>query len=138
MEDDRNRIWAEALARGTEMSREILRAEGGVITGPEIAQRLGMTPEAVEQKRGRNELFWLDTPDGNVYPLFQLSGDALLPGIREVLAAFQEPDPWARVWFMLSGDYRLDGRRPLDVLREGGRISDVVRAANAYGEQGAA
>ncbi len=60
-----------------------------------------------------------------------------MPGVREVLDAFNVEDSWTRVNFMLTGDYRLGGARPIDVLREG-RIDDVARAAAAYGEHGAA
>lgn len=42
-----------------------------------------------------------------------------------------------RVNFMLTGDAHLEGRRPIDVLREG-RIGEVIEAAQAYGEHGAA
>lgn len=42
-----------------------------------------------------------------------------------------------RVNFMLTGDARLGGKRPIDVLREG-QIGKVNEAAQAYGEHGAA
>jgi hypothetical protein len=81
-------------------------------------------------------VFWLEVGDGYVYPAFQVGPSGLLPGIREVLDAFDEDDPWARVNFMLTGDARLGGRRPIDVLREGD-VASVTRAARGYGEHGA-
>jgi len=125
-----------AFLRGAEMKRALLRAEGGVMSGPELARHLGITPQGLGKKRGKGQVFWLEVGEGCVYPAFQVGPDGLLHGVREVLAAFQQGDPWARVNFMLTGDVRLGGQRPLDVLRAGD-IAAVVRAARGYGEHGA-
>jgi hypothetical protein len=125
-----------AFLRGAEMKRALLRAEGGVMSGPELAKHLGITPQGLGKKRGKGQVFWLEVGEGCVYPVFQVGPDGLLHGVRELLAAFQQGDPWARVNFMLTGDARLGGRRPLDVLRAGD-IAAVVRAARGYGEHGA-
>lgn len=125
-----------AFLRGAEMKRALLRAEGGVLSGPELARHLGITPQGLGKKREKGQVFWLEVGDGYVHPAFQVGPKGLLPGIREVLAAFEQDDPWARVSFMLTGDARLGGRRPLDVLR-GGDIAAVVRATRGYGEHGA-
>lgn len=42
-----------------------------------------------------------------------------------MLNAFTVDDPWMRVNFMLTGDARLGGERPIDLLRNG-KIDDVV------------
>lgn len=125
-----------ALLRGAEMKRALLKAEGGVLSAPQLAEHLGITPQGLGKKREKNQVFWLEVGDGYVYPAFQLGPSGLLRGIREVLDAFEEDDPWARVNFMLTGDARLGGRRPLDVLREG-NVASVTRAARGYGEHGA-
>lgn len=125
-----------AFLRGAEMKRALLRAEGGVLSGPELARHLGITPQGLGKKREKGQVFWLEVGDGYVHPAFQVGPKGLLPGIREVLAAFEQDDPWARVNFMLTGDTRLGGQRPLDVLREGDIVA-VVRAARGYGEHGA-
>jgi len=124
-----------AFLRGAEMKRALLRAEGGVMSGPELARHLGITPQGLGKKRDKGQVFWLEVGEGCVYPAFQVGPDGLLHGIREVLSAFQQGDPWARVNFMLTGDARLGGRRPLDVLRAGD-VAAVVRAAHGYGEHG--
>nr|WP_313614920.1 hypothetical protein [Agrobacterium sp.] len=38
--------------------------------------------------------------------------------------------------FLARPDHRLDGRKPIDLLREGS-LPLVLEAANRYGEQGA-
>ena len=126
-----------ALLRGAEMKRDMLKAEGGVLSAHQLAQHLGITPQGVGRKRERNQVFWLEVGDGFVYPAFQVGKSGLLPGIRDVLAAFRVLDPWMRVSFMLTGDRRLGDRRPIDALRQG-MNTEVERAAAAYGEHGAA
>ena len=125
-----------ALLRGAEMKRDILKAEGGVLSAPQLAQHLGITPQGLGKKREKNRVFWLEVGDGYVYPAFQIGRDGLLRGVREVLDAFQVNDPWMRVHFMLTGDKRLRGRRPIDLLRDG-KLEQVIGAAKAYGEHGA-
>jgi hypothetical protein len=125
-----------AFLQGAETKHALLKAEGGVLSAQQLAEHLGITPQGLGKKRDRNQVFWLEIGDGYVYPAFQMSPKGLLPGIREVLEAFQEEDPWARVSFMLTGDARLGGRRPIDVLRDGD-VASVTRAARGLGEHGA-
>ena len=127
----------EALLRGSTMKRDMLKAEGGALSAQQLADHLGITPQGLGRKRERNHVFWLDVGAGYVYPAFQIGKNGLLRGIREVLDAFTVDDPWMRVNFMLTGDARLGGKRPIDLLRKG-KIDDVVTAAAAYGEHGAA
>jgi len=127
----------EALLRGSEMKRAMLKAEGGALSAQQLADHLGITPQGLGRKRERNQVFWLDVGDGYVYPAFQVGRSGLLPGIRDVLDAFAVEDPWMRVNFMLTGDARLSDKRPIDLLRDG-KIDDVVTAAAAYGDHGAA
>jgi hypothetical protein len=127
----------EAFLRGSEMKREMLKAEGGALSAQQLADHLGITPQGLGRKRQRNQVFWLDIGDGYVYPAFQIGKNGLLRGIREVLDALTIDDPWMRVNFMLTGDARLSGKRPIDLLRKG-KIDEVLAAAAAYGEHGAA
>jgi len=127
----------EAFLRGAEYKRELLKAEGGALSATQLAEHLAITQQGLGKRRDKNQVFWLDVGDGYVYPAFQIGPNGLLPGIREVLDAFAVDDPWMRVHFMLTGDHRLGDDRPIDALREG-RIDEVVRAAAAYGEHGAA
>jgi hypothetical protein len=58
----------------------------------------------------------------------------LLPGLAEVLRAFEVEDPWTRLVVFLNPDGRLGGKAPLDAILEG----DIPRATEAvasYGEQ---
>ena len=46
-------------------------------------------------------------------------------------------DAWTQASWFLTGDSRLGDMRPLDVLRRD-QTESLVRAAGAYGDQGAA
>lgn len=127
----------EVRRRGAEMKRRMLEEEGGALSAQQFSEKLGITSLELGRMRKRNEVFWLDVGNRYVYPSFQLSGKGLLHGISDVLDSFAEDSPWMRVNFMLTGDLRLGGWRPLDALREG-RIGDVKLAARAFGEHGAA
>ncbi len=127
----------EAFTSGDAYKRELLSLEGGVLSAAQFAARLGISSEEVRGRRDRNEIFFLRVEDEDVFPAFQVGPAGLLPGASEVLVAFAVGDPWMRVNFMLTGDARLGGMRPIDVLRAG-RVSEAVRAARAYGIHGAA
>jgi len=60
----------------------------------------------------------------------------VLPGLQEVLEILnrdQRLDDWGKVLFFLHTSSRLDGRRPLDFLREK-KLREVIMAAEAYAE----
>jgi len=124
-----------AYLRGAEMKRAMLKAEGGVLSPAQLATPLGITTQGLGKKREKNQVFWLEVGEGYVYPAFQLGPSGLMPGIREVLDELAEPDPWARVNFMLTADARLGRRRPLDALREGD-VAGAIRAARGHGDHG--
>jgi hypothetical protein len=126
-------ILTEAFTRGSAMKRSMLVVEGGVLSRDEFAGRIGLTPEELEAEA----LLWLDVDGERAYPAFQIVGAGLLPGMSAVVEAFAIDEPWMRVNFMLTGDSRLGGQRPIDALREG-RIVEVIKAAQTYGEHGAA
>ena len=127
---------AAALLRGARIKRALLQAEGGTLSAQQLAEHLGISVPGLAKKRDRGQVFWLPVGDGYVYPAFQVGSDGLLPGVREVLAAMADPDPWVRLNFMLTGDARLGGERPIDALRAG-RIDAVVRAARGLDNDGA-
>ncbi len=129
---------AKARLRGVLAQRELLDAEGGVLTGAELAKVLRVSRQAVDKRRKAGQLLALDVAKrGFLYPAWQVVGPSTLPGLAAVLAALPHDSPWADARFFLSGNHRLHDRRPLDLLRKG-NIEPVVRAAKSFGEHGAA
>lgn len=125
---------ARARLRGLRAKQQLLEAEGGSVSGRELAQALGMTRQAVDKRRLNNTLIGIDFGKrGYAYPVWQVG----LRGLDAVLAELAEYDPWTQALFMLSANSWLDGETPLAVLRRGD-LHDVVAAARLYGEQTAA
>ncbi len=64
-------------------------------------------------------------PDGGV-----------VEGLKAVCEALPTRDPWTVLNFLTHPDDRLQGRRPIDVLKAG-NVDLVVEAARRLGQQGA-
>ena len=129
---------AKARLRGVLAQRELLDADGGALSVAELAKALGVSRQAIDKRRKGGQLLALEVGKrGYLYPAWQLGRTGLLPGLAEVLAALQADSPWATARFFVSGNDRLGGKRPLDVLRKGNVVA-VVAAAEAFGEHGAA
>jgi hypothetical protein len=67
----------------------------------------------------------------------QFEGGRTLAHLEKVLDALRSHDPWMQLIFFINGNDRLNGRSPLQLLRAG-ELEPVLRAAESYGEQGAA
>lgn len=129
---------APALVRGLRGREELLQAEGGTISADKAAKLLGITRQSIDNRRRANKLIGLSLGrHGYVYPVWQFTQDGTLAGLTEVLAALDRFTPWMQAQFMITGDARLGGGTPLAALREG-RVADVLGAAHAFGEHGAA
>jgi len=57
--------------------------------------------------------------------------------LEKVLDRLKDNDPWMQLTFFLNANDRLNGSRPLDMLRSG-KVEPVLEAAASYGEHGAA
>jgi hypothetical protein len=128
--------FAAARQRAVELKRQLLEAEGGALTVAEVAKRLGISRQAVDKRRRARKLLALETSRGFLYPAWQFGDEGVLHGLDRVLAAL-EAAPWTQASWFPSGDSRLGDARPLEALRRG-QLQQVLRAAAAYGEQGAA
>ncbi len=126
-----------ALLRGAEQRQTLLRADGGSLSGEQTATALGVSRQAVDKQRQRGRLLAVREGAAWRYPAWQLADGRVLPGLPEVLRVLRVQSPWTVMAFVLSRNARLGSRRPLDLLRRGS-AEPVVRAAEAYGEHGAA
>jgi hypothetical protein len=129
---------AAARLRGLRVKQELIEAEGGAWSAGEVAAHLGLTRQAVDNRRRAGRLIGLEVGRrGFRYPVWQFDATGVLAGLELVLEVMTVRAPWSQASFFLSGDPRLGGERPLDALRHG-RVADVQRAARGYGEHGAA
>jgi hypothetical protein len=135
----RQETFAAARARGLKLCTEALESEGGTLGAQEVAEVLGISRQAVDQRRAAGKLLALDLGmRKNLYPRWQITEEGILAGLEEALLALKAGgnSPWMCLRFFLSQNYRLGEVRPLDLLRRG-EIARVVQAASVYGEQGA-
>lgn len=131
-------LLAPARLRGSDIRAQLLNAEGGVLTVREVAQRLGVVQRTVEERRRAGRLLAFPVRRVRyVYANWQFSPHGMLPGFEEALLTLETNNPWARAAFFLGKNIYLNGASPLTELRHG-KIADVMRAAQAYGEFGAA
>jgi hypothetical protein len=127
-----------AKLRGIEHRKRILEKLGGTLSAEQVSELIGISRQAVDRRRSQNQLIALTQGKrGYAYPAFQFEDGKALDGLKEVLDALSGHDPWMQSIFFANGNDRLNGRTPLDALRQG-KTEAVVRAAEAYGEQGAA
>jgi hypothetical protein len=127
-----------AKLRGIEHRKRILEKLGGTLSAEQVSELIGISRQAVDRRRSQNQLIGLTQGKrGYAYPAFQFEDGKTLDGLKEVLAALSGHDPWMQSIFFANGNDRLNGRTPLDAIRQG-KTEAVVRAAEAYGEQGAA
>jgi hypothetical protein len=71
------------------------------------------------------------------FPTFQFNADgSVVDGLKSVREALPTDNPWTVLNFLMQPDDRLDGRKPIHLLREG-KVELVVEAATRMVEQGA-
>ena len=129
--------FVEAMARGAAIKRELLTRGGGGLTSSQVASALGITRQAVDKRRGRRAL--LAVPNGSgeyVYPACQFTADGVIPGLEEVLRAFQIQSPWTQLSVLLAPAPALGGKTILEALKSG-VVETPVAIARSFGEQAA-
>jgi hypothetical protein len=129
---------AAARLRGIEARARLLDAAGEPLTVDQVTKHLHISRQAVDKRRRAGKLIGLATGRrGYLYPSWQFGPDGLLSGLEDVLHHLDIHDPWMQVAFFVNGSTYLDGEAPLSELQRG-HLTEVLRAAKAYGEQGAA
>lgn len=129
--------FVEAIARGAAIKQELLASAGGGLTSSQVARALGITRQAVDKRRIRGGLLAIPNGSGEyVYPACQFTSDGLIPGIEEVLRAFQVRSPWTQLSALLAPTPILSGKTIIEALKAGA-IEKAVSIAASFGEQAA-
>lgn len=127
-----------ARLRGLAARERLIKAEGGSLSVSQVEKMLGISRQAIHKRCSKGKLIALSTSKrGYLFPKWQFTEEGILPGLEEVIAELDEDDPWMQASFMLNPNIWLDGVSPLEMLRQG-KIKEVIMAARASGEQGAA
>lgn len=122
--------------RGALAKRKLLQMDGGVLSPSSVAALLGISRQAVGQRRAAGRLLGVEGPRGYLYPAWQFADRGMLAGFEETLRALRGEDAWSMLTFFLEPDAAAGNERPLDLVRTG-RLDAAARAAELYGEQAA-
>jgi hypothetical protein len=110
-----------------------------MLTLPEAAQALGLTPPAVNDRFRAGKLIALEAgARGRRYPAWQFEDEVAGKPLEGVLEVLKGLGPWTSYRFFTTPDSTLEDETPLDVLRRGDTDA-VVEAARLFasGDQGA-
>jgi hypothetical protein len=112
-----------ATREGTQLKRAIL-ARSEMLRPEAAAARAGITRQALDLRRNAGQALALShVKRGFRYPAWQFDDD-VAPALAQVLPALSWLEPWDRYFFLTEPEPLLEGRSPLEALREG--ASDAV------------
>jgi hypothetical protein len=135
----REQKLARAQVRGLEVRQKLVEAEGGSWSSDEVARMLQISKTAVLKRLAAGRLLaWREERlQAARFPRWQFNDHGqVLNGLEEVLEILGKDarlDAWGKMLFFLQEKPSLDGRRPLDLIREG-KGREVRLAAEAYAE----
>jgi hypothetical protein len=137
--DEARAALRRAYARGDEAAAELLSGPE-MLSSDEIAGRLGLSREAVHQKRRRGELLGVEGAKRGVrFPAWQLGPDGMpLPALRALHEALGEA--WAVFRFLRQRHPELGMRTGLEAAADPRRAAEAValaRGVGAFGPAGA-
>lgn len=125
---------AAAYARGVRAKEELLEKAGGGYRAGEVAELLGVTPQAIHARRQRGTLLAVAQLNGEfLYPACQFTGSGVVPGLDRFLKAFHVRSPWTQLAVLLSPSPQLDGKSPLEALLSEDS-EGALAVARTYGE----
>jgi hypothetical protein len=129
---------SRALLRGRKMAEANLLASGGAYNLEEVRTLMqGVSRQRIYKRVQDGSLLAVPGPSNNWhYPTVQFQADgSVVKGLRAVREALPTRNPWAVLNFLVQPDDRLNGRKPIELLKAG-EIEDVVDAARSMGQQG--
>src|SRR5262249_23100309 len=127
--------FIEAMARGAAVKQELLKIAGGGLTSGQVGSALGITRQAVDKRRSRRALLAVPTGSGEyLYPACQFTSEGVVPGLEELLSAFQIQNPWTQLSALVAPAPALGGKTVLEALKAGDARKAVGIVAS-LGEQ---
>ena len=130
---------AKALLEGTRIRDQDLRAAGGAYTLRQVQALLhGVSRQAIDKRVRERSLLAVPGPSNRrSFPTLQFMDDgSIVDGLKDVLNGLPTKNAWTILNFLARPDDRLDGRKPIDVLKAG-KTALAVEAARRVAQQGA-
>jgi hypothetical protein len=129
---------AKALLKGVQIAQSDLKESGGAYDLDQVRVLMnGISRQMVDRKVREGSLLAVPGPSNRrAYPTVQFTYDGtVVPGLKAVQDALPTDNPWAVLNFLVRPDPRLNGRKPIDLLKAG-EIELVIDAAQRMGQQG--
>jgi len=109
-----------------------------LLDSKKVAEMLGISLQALNKKVRKNQIIALKRGGKYLYPQFQFTPEGrIVEGLDKILKILEEKNLSTplKIEFLISENLRLDGKRPIDLLRAG-KIEEVEWAAKSFGEMG--
>ncbi|WP_052764144.1 hypothetical protein [Microvirga massiliensis] len=93
------------------------------------------TRQVVDERRRAGTLLAVRNESEWRYPACQFQDGEVVSGLREVVRGLAREGPWVTLDFLLAPDTVLEGKTPLQALRDGDReeVLRLVRASRGDG-----
>jgi hypothetical protein len=132
--------WTRALARGAARKQEMIQAAGGVLTSGHVAELLGVSVSAVNQRKNRHRSILAVPLSGGEwgFPVRQFTDGEVHPGVSEIVKAAGEMNPWIVLSILLDPVEEEGGPTLLDRLDDPVVRMDALTRVRTHGEHVAA
>ena len=130
---------ALAVLQGVRIAQEDLRRSGGAYDLEQVRTLMrGISRQAIDKRVQEGSLLAVPGPSNHrSYPTLQFNLDgSVVDGLKAIHEALPTDNPWTVLNFLAQPDDRLNGRKPIDLLKEG-KVELVVEAARRMAQQGA-
>ena len=108
-------------------------ASGGMLTSPQVAERLNQTRQNVSEMLKRQRILGVRFGSRWRFPAVQFRQREVLPGLPAVIQGMGRLDQWQKLEVLLSLD-KPEERRPLQLLLAGDRTRALTVASRAAAE----
>lgn len=130
-----NLAFLEKLEQESRERRAALANSGQLIEAKELANRLGITVQAISKALKAKKLFDLECEGGKrLYPAFYADPDLSRATLGEVTRFLDDAPPSAKWQFFTRPKLSLNHRTPLQALKDGD-LSQVIFAAQGFLER---
>jgi hypothetical protein len=127
------------VLEGVRIAQEDLRQAGGAYDLEQVRTLMrGISRQAIDKRVQERSLLAVPGPNNRrAYPTLQFERDgSVVEGLKAVQDALPTGNPWTVLNFLTRPDDRLNGQKPIDLLKAG-RVDLAVEAARRLGSQGA-
>lgn len=130
---------ARALLRGVKVVEQDLESSGGAYSLSDVQTLMrDISRQAINNRVREGSLLAVPGPSNRaVYPVAQFMENGMpVDGLKEVSAALGTENSWMILNFLVNAEPKLDGRKPIDLLKAG-ELDRVLEVARRFGVQGA-